>query len=271
MRRRLLAATVWLLAAGAGVPSGWAQTQSLAVTYFSVPNTAVDPDFQPAAGYPSTAPSSSVVDTPLGTDWLPVRSAAYAPSGTCPSTTTYCIHDVNVSNEITWWSPSLNSHVTQTGTGTISLTYNSGSNSYDYSDTTMYPSNAAGANDTSSFLTASYRGILYVPTAETVSFSIGADDSAFLYVDRVNVASIGGIHGPTSTTYTTSVLSVGYHYLNLYYADLNTTGAVLNLSLTTSNATITAPEPSALSMFAVGTLGLAGYQIRRRNRRHSQV
>lgn len=267
MRRVLLAATIGLLSVGVIVPSAWAQTQSLAVTYFSVPNTAVDPDFQPAAGYPSTAPSSSVVTSALGADWLPVRSAAYAPSGTCPSSTTYCVHDVNGSNEITWWSPSLNSHVTQTGTGTISLAYNSGTNSYDYSDATMYPNNAAGANDTSAFLTASYRGILYVPTAETVSFSIGADDSAFMYVDQQLVASIGGIHGVTSTTYTTSVLSVGYHYLNLYYADLNTTGAALSLSLTTSNATIAAPEPSALSMFAVGTLGLAGYRVRRRNRR----
>jgi len=80
---------------------------TLGATYYRV---VTDPDFEGVFSTPSVAAGSS-----LGLNGQPVASGG--------------VNDINgVTGEITWWSPTLNTNVVQTGVGTISLPY--GSNMY---------------------------------------------------------------------------------------------------------------------------------------------
>jgi hypothetical protein len=100
-------------------------TATLSATYYEVSNdVASGPDFG-RSGTPNVAPGSS-----LGPDGLPVATSPFGVSDIDPST-----------DEITWWSPSLNSQVTQTGTGTITLPYASN----------MYAPNSTGTDDANFF------------------------------------------------------------------------------------------------------------------------
>ena len=78
----------------------------LSATYFEVSTSGNGPDFG-GGGTPNVAIGST-----LGPDGLPVASSPAGVSDVDPTT-----------NEITWWDPSLNSGVVETGTGLDSLPY----------------------------------------------------------------------------------------------------------------------------------------------------
>ncbi|MGA3402999.1 MAG: choice-of-anchor D domain-containing protein, partial [Acetobacteraceae bacterium] len=104
---------------------------ALSVTYFEVSDTGNGPDFG-SGGTPNVANGST-----LGPDGLPVASAPAGISDVDPST-----------GEITWWDPSLNSGVVETGTGIDSLPYSSN----------MYVPNSTGSNDATYYETAILQG-----------------------------------------------------------------------------------------------------------------
>src|SRR4029077_15033404 len=99
--------------------------------------------------------------------------------------------NLTASGEITYWSPSLNRFGTKTGTGVVSLPFNVPSN--------FFPPNGTGSADAGSngYESACLSGSLIVlaNTTEIASFSIGADDMAFAYLDGHVVCDLGGIHG----------------------------------------------------------------------------
>jgi fibro-slime domain-containing protein len=258
--RRMFAAVA--VACAALVPLGsraFATSLDMTATYYTVagsyngPDTG-DSDFQTNPCCIGSPYTNEVTNT-LGPDGLPVYNPGYnSPTGANPGAPT--LYDVNGKGELTWWSPAQNSHVVYTGTGTVSIPYD---------NPNFYAPNGIGTNgDGNGFQTAIFRGELVVPTTESVQFTFGADDDAFLALGNTVISQEGGIHGVDEAPVTTSILDPGTYDLTLFYADRHTTGAGLYFSVDTSGVTVTpppvsgTPEPSTwLLMFAgIGGIGL---------------
>jgi hypothetical protein len=138
-------------------------TATLSATYFEVPDGS-DPDFN-TNSTPNVALGSA-----LGSDGLPVATSPFG------------VNDIGPGNQITWWSPTLNSNVTETGTGTINLPYSSN----------MFAPNSTGTNDATFFETAFFKGNFTLSAPRTVTFSLGSDDDSFIYVDGVLIGQNPG-------------------------------------------------------------------------------
>jgi hypothetical protein len=222
-------------------------TATLSATYFEVPDFS-DPDFN----------TSNVPNVLLG--------SALGPDGLPVVTTPVGINDVGADNQITWWSPALNSNVTETGTGTINLPYSSN----------MYAPNSTGGDDETFFETAFFKGNFTLSAPGTVTFSLGSDDDSFIYVDGVLIGQNPGVHGVTNVSFTSAELPAGLNSIEVFYADRENTGAFLSLSLETTGIIITpppngVPEPSTWAMMLVGFagLGFAGYRASRKSGAHA--
>jgi hypothetical protein len=214
---------------------------TLGATYFEVLHGTGAPDFG-GSGTPNVADGSA-----LGPNGLPVVNAAD------PG-----ISEFNpATHEITWWSPTFNSAVLPTGTGTISLPFASN----------MYPPNSTGTGDGQAFETAEFRGAFSLASSEPVSFELGSDDDSFIYVDGKLIGQNPGIHGVTNVDFTSPTLSTGNHSLTVFFADREQVGAFLSLELLTSGVVITpVPEPSSGLMLVAG-LAVLGIGARRRRLR----
>ncbi len=203
-------------------------TAALSATYFEVSTTGNGPDF---GG--SGAPNVQIGST-LGPDGLPVVSS---PAG---------VTDVDpLTQELTWWGPSLNSGVVETGTGAVSLPY--GSN--------MYAPNSTGSNNSAYFETAILQGGFSLSSAQSVTFQLGSDDDSFIYVDGTLIGSEPGIHGAGSQNFTASDLAAGTHTVEVFYDDREQAGAYLQLNVLTPGVTITPTNAGTLGAFAPITAG----------------
>ena len=234
---------------------------TMSATYYTVGET--DQDMNHLAG----GVFSNEVQNGLGADGLPLlNTAAFGCTSGC-FTSTPLPADLSSSGEITWWSPTLNtggpggvSDVVKTGSGTITLPYSNGS---------FYPPNGSGPDDAHGFQSAVFSTTLNVPTTESISFNVGADDAAFVYLDGQIACDLGGVHGDSVGSCTSSTLAAGPHTLQLFFADLEQVGAALDFSVTTSGVTgvptTGVPEPASLALLG-GGLSLFAI-IRRRARK----
>ncbi len=244
---------------------------TLSVTYFTIAEH--DQDMQDVIN----GPFSNEVQNTLGPHGLPIlNTPAYGCVSNClVNTTIYPFpRDLSSSGEITWWSPSLNiggpggtSDVVQTSTAQVTLPF---------SNRFFYPPNGSGPNDLNGFQSAIFSGTLNVPTSEPLTFSIGEDDVAFVYVDGTIACNLGGARGYVLGSCTTpNTLSAGSHTLQIFYSDLFATNAGLTFSVTTAGVTGTpgisatpapptttpAPPTILLAMVALVGLGLfTGYR-----------
>src|SRR5262249_14716627 len=154
-----------------------ASAQSLNATYYTVHTP--DKDFQ-------TQCCSTVGDLVM-----PTLSAGGLPVYNPASTNPYTINDLTADGEINWWRAA-----DQTGTAIVALPIHASS---------MFPPDGSGGNDNTDtgFLTAKFTGILHLDTDSTVTFHLGADDDAFLFIDGALVDSLGGVHGDANLPVTT--------------------------------------------------------------------
>jgi hypothetical protein len=244
-RNILLATTVAAtLAVSAGARADSIITMS--ATYFTIAENDQDMNRLPSGTFNNWVLNS------LGSNGLPIlNTAAFSPSSTAP-------RDLGPGNQIAWWSPTFDHNVTQTGTATVQTPINNGN---------FFPPNGTGSNNSNGFQAAIFQSILTIPTAETLTFSLAADDVAFVYLDGHNICSLGGVHQASSGSCTTATESQGQHTLEIFYADIENTQAVLDFGVTTSGITGIAPTPlpAALPLFAggLGALGLLGWRRKR--------
>jgi fibro-slime domain-containing protein len=233
---------------------------TMSTTYYTIAETDQDMNHLAAGVF------NNEVQSALGPHGLPIlNTTTYGCTSNC-FTATPLPQDLTSSGEITWWSPSLNnggtggtSDVVQTGTGTISLPYN---------NPTFFPPNGTGSNNANGFQSAVFSTTLNVPTTESISFNIGADDDAFVYLDGTIVCDLGGVHADSPGTCTSTTLTAGDHTLELFYADIHQTEAALTFNVTTQGVnSVPAPAPlighGFLALFAVGGVLFAGKLLER--------
>lgn len=223
---------------------------NLSVTYYTL--TSGDPDTQGVVD----GPVSNEVQAHLGPDGLPVlNTTAFGCTSNCYTAKT--IHDVNGSGELTYWSPGLNSHVIPTGSGTATLPY---------AATDLFPPNGTGHNDSNNFQTAVFSTLLHVPITEAITFTAAADDDAFVFLDGTLVCDIGGVHTAVPGDCSSDPLSAGNHSLEIFYADLHSTQAVLDFSIDTAGITQgVTPEPPSALLLASALLGLGALRLRQKD------
>jgi len=246
---------------GLGVKS--ARANAITINYFEIAET--DKDANKLAG----GSFSNEVQSQLGVNGLPVlNTAAYGCTNDCFSATG-APTDVLPDGEITYWSPSLNnggpngtSDVTYTGSAPVTLPFVVTSN--------FFAPNGTGSSDSTAFMAATMTGTLDAPTTEKISFSIGADDMAFVYLDGSEVCDLGGVHGYSNGTCVTPFnISAGSHSLELFFVDINTVQSALGFNVTTQGVAVTGspvPEPASVPILGSALLGMAAC-LRRQARR----
>jgi hypothetical protein len=245
-----------------------AAAQTMTATWFTVSSS--DPD-RPFA-YTNGAVVPNEVLSALGPDGLPEYNSSY---GGPPIQDLYTHGSVS---EITWWSPAHDPNVTETGTTSVLLPLNFPCTT---SSNCLYPTNGTGASDggTAGYQAAIFSATLTPKTTESVSFSIGADDVAFAYLNGQIICDLGGVHPDSPGTCTSGVLAAGTsNTLEVFYADLRPSAAAFSFSIETTNVGVCSsscgsgsgpsggtgvPEPATLGLMGLGFAAL-GFVRRRR-------
>lgn len=204
---------------------------------------------------PGLGVSYNYVLPTLGPNGLPVFNPGFTGSGVFAPLAGY----LNSSNEILYWTPGQNGIIAD-GTGTITLSS---------TPVTMFPPGSGGAgtggnnngtgNDLTYMETAIITGQFTVPPggSDTVTFDVGADDMAFVYVYPAGnpsasnslVLSLGGIHGDTVTPANAVTYGPGTYDIVIFFADRCSPDAYLSF---TDNANLTITPPSTAT-FAVNS------------------
>jgi hypothetical protein len=215
---------------------------TLNVQYFDIKEP-TSGDFGPCCSSP---PATQVVIAPNSalSNGRPVTTLAAGSGG---------VIDQNGAGEILWWTPSLATGITATGSGVISLPF--GSN--------MFAPNSTGGNNSGFFETALFSGTL-VGAGNPVSLSLSSDDDALVYLNGLYVGGLPNVHATTSTILNLGSLS-GNNSLDIFYADRAQVAAYMSLDVAGASIIAGVPEPATWAMMIVG-FGAVGFMLRRTRR-----
>lgn len=230
-----------------------ADTVTVSVQYYTI--APGDPDTQQGISGVVT----NEVKSHLGPNNLPVlNTAAYGCSSDCYGSQP--IHDINpATGELLYWtpgsSPGGNPYVTAGGTTTATLPFD---------DSTLFPPDGNGTSNANGFQSAVLSTMLNVPVTESIGFSVGADDDAFVYLNGVLACDLGGVHANSPGTCTSATVGPGTYSLQVFYADLHTTEASLDFRITTPGISSVTPEPPSILLLGSALLGVGAITVRRR-------
>jgi fibro-slime domain-containing protein len=229
-----------LLVAMAAVGSANA-AGSVSASYFTL--TSSNPDTEGAI----TGVMTGLVKNTLGPDGLPVEST--------PGT----FADVNASGELLWWTPQPGLVLPGTTFAyptTVSLPFNIQSN--------FFPDGPSGSNGGDvGYTSAILEGTFDTPAGGSVTFSLGSDDDAWVFLNGNLVVDNGGVHALETAPTTISDLAAGVNTVEVFFADRHTVQAGLFFDAdVTINPAV--PEPSTWAMTLAGFAGLGFVALRQR-------
>jgi fibro-slime domain-containing protein len=239
----VLGAAAVLAAAGLGT-SAYA-AGSVTATFNTL--TSSNPDVEG----PVTGVVLGEVQNTLGPNGLPVESFAGEFS------------DVNpVTGEILWWRPNgswVTAGTSNWADGTYSLPFSVPSNFF------ANGSSDGGANG---YISTELQATFNAPDGGSVTFTLGSDDDAFVFLNGKLVVDDGGVHAIATAPTTVSGLLDGVNTVDVFQVDRHTVQSALVFD---ANVTLNAvPEPSTWAMMGLGfaALGFAGFRRASLSRKH---
>jgi fibro-slime domain-containing protein len=237
--KQAIAAAALVLAGAALAPNAYA-AGSVSASYWTL--TSANPD----TGGSITGVVTGLVKSTLGPDGLPVESAL----GT--------FQDVNPAGELLWWTPQPG--LVTPGTSfayptTASLPFNISSN--------FFPDGPGGSNGSDvGFTSAILSGTFIAPAGGSVTFTLGSDDDAWVFLNGQLVVDNGGVHADSPAPTKVSDLLAGTNTVEVFFADRHVVQAALTFDAdVTINPSV--PEASTWAMMLLGFGGLGFAAVRR--------
>jgi fibro-slime domain-containing protein len=227
-----------------------ALASTVGVTYYTI--TSNNPD----TGGTITGQVTGLVQSTLGPDVLPVQSA--------PNT----FNDVNGVGELQWWTPHSSGATPLVTAGTsfvysnpVTLPFNIPAN--------FFPNGPSGSNGgavgyTSAVLSASF----VTPVGGHVTFTLGSDDDAWIFLNGQLVVDDGGVHAFAPAPTTITGLAPGTNTVEVFFADRHVTqsGLYFDADVTLNSLTTGVPEPSSWAMMILGFAGVGFMAYRQKKR-----
>lgn len=158
-----------------------------------------------------------------------------------------------LTNEIQWWTPGTTAGGDAVTLGPSAIV------PVPFTDTSFFPPNGTGGGNGNGFLTAHFTGNLNLGRRTLVTANVGADDDAFVFINRQLVAGLGGVHAIQFSPQGSILLGPGTYQMDVFFADRFQTQSSLQFSFTGSYV----PEPQSWAMLIAG-FGLVGATMRRR-------
>lgn len=218
-----------------------ANADALTGNYYKI-QWASNPDMQNAI---DGARVTDLVQSALGPSGLPVvslKGATYAgPSGP--------ITNINANGEILWWTSGQNG-VAYEKTQVDTLAFNF---------TNFFPD--LQNNNNTYFRSVHWTGTFDLASAGTATFTLGADDDAWLFIDGQLAVDCGGVKALLAAPTLVTGLSAGTHTVDLFFADRHTVQSALSFSANVELQPV--PEPISMLLLGLGLVGLAGVSRRK--------
>jgi fibro-slime domain-containing protein len=240
-----------------------AQTGALSSSYYVATDKNASGGGDPDYGVPiDSAVVTGLVKNALSVNGLPVATAL-AKSRIVGSGS---IKDLNASDEILWWKPHNSGSIVfikvDSLTGGGNTRYDAMTNfaSGGAFASNFYPQGQAG--NATFHRTVHWQGRFTEAALHSETFTVGADDDAWMFVDNTLAVDNGGIKAIGSTSTLTTSYSAGLHSVDLFFADRAPTGS--GIFFTSTIKIVPTPEPDSLALL-VG-LGICGSVIAHKRR-----